>query len=66
MWPRPSICVATLSLMNRALLVYVVFSEFSFSLITASWSPWLSIPGGVRKEMISPGLCPANLKLRLS
>jgi hypothetical protein len=38
MWPNESICVATLSLMNRALLAHVVFSEFSSSLATKSTS----------------------------
>ncbi len=44
-----------------ALLVKDELVELSSSLITKSRSSWLSIPVGVRKEMISPGLCPANL-----
>ena len=60
MWPRVEL-VATLSLMKRALLANVVF-DVLFSSSGRGPVSLGSSPADVRKETISPGLCPSNLK----
>ena len=63
MWARPSIWVATLSLMNRAAECQKTLSAF-FEAGGASGSFIRSMPSGLRNVMISPGLWPGHLKLR--
>jgi hypothetical protein len=59
MWARPSICVATLSLMNRALLCHRVPLGFRLGSTTAS--PWAPMPPGDRNDITSPGEWPGHL-----
>src|SRR5688572_33444305 len=57
--PRPSSCVATLSLINSALLCQRVLLEFVLASTTESFCA--PTPPGDRNEMISPGEWPGHL-----
>src|SRR3954469_263437 len=61
MWPRPSIWVPTLSLMNRAQECQATFFGLSFSLTMSLTSPWRLTPSGPRKVITSAGLWPGHL-----